>query len=456
MYLFTRVFLCSIGFIEGIFNIYLCRTCLITQTLKMSTSDLYQIYLAHSDVQTDTRKLEKGSLFFALSGPNFNGNSFAHKAIEMGAAYCICDDRSIREHPQIIFVEDSLICLQKLAHHHRLEFDIPFIGITGSNGKTTTKELLHAVLSKKYKCYTTDGNLNNHIGVPLTLLKIKNDAEIAIVEMGANHLGEISSYCEYAEPNFGLINNCGKAHLEGFGSEENIRIGKGELYEAVIQRKGILFINEDLEYLVKMAQGYNDTVYYSPAAHKLASSNAEMLSFKIVEEQKEIVVKMQLVGEYNLPNAVAAVCIGKYFEVEETDIINALESYIPCNSRSQMLMHHSNKIVLDAYNANPSSMQLAIENFGKLNTEDKIVYLGSMKEMGMHSNKEHKALIANLEKYKWKEVILIGEEFQGLTKDFRYFKNTVEAQKFFQSQNYQNEHILIKGSRGLSLEKLLI
>ena len=421
----------------------------------MSITDLYKIYLANPGVQTDTRKLGKGDLFFALSGPNFNGNQFARKALELGAAYCVCDDVSIGAHPQFIFVEDVLDCLQALALHHRQQFNIPVIGITGSNGKTTTKELVHAVLTKKYKCYTTEGNLNNHIGVPLTLLKIRQDAEIAIVEMGANHMGEIASYCKYALPDFGLITNCGKAHLEGFGSEENIKIGKGELYDSVKKTNGVLFINEDFDYLLSMSQGYESVINYQPSAYKAQESNTEMLEFKLVDNDVEKLVKTQLVGDYNLPNAIAAVCIGKYFEVQTSDIIDALEAFSPSNSRSQLMLYNNNRIVLDAYNANPSSMKLAIDNFAKVNPEEKIIYLGSMKEMGLHCIKEHESLINQLENHIWKEVVLVGEEFEGIDHNYKNFITTAEAQAYFKNKKYDGEQILIKGSRGLALEKLL-
>lgn len=421
----------------------------------MSIIELYNIYLQYPNVVTDTRKLKSGDLFFALSGPNFNGNSFAHSALSLGAAYCICDDKAIGEHPQFIFVDDVLACLQDLAHHHRLQFKIPVIGITGSNGKTTTKELLHAVLSKKYRCYTTEGNLNNHIGVPLTLLKIKNDAEIAIVEMGANHLGEIASYCTYAEPDYGLITNCGKAHLEGFGSEENIKKGKGELYEAIIKNDGVIFLNEDFDYLKKMSGDYKKVVGYRPSRHILPNSSNEFLEFNIQNEVDEQIVDTQLVGDYNLPNAIAALCIGIYFEVRIEDIISALTQYVPSNSRSQLMEYNTNSIVMDAYNANPSSMKLAIENFGKNKAEEKVIYLGSMKEMGTYSDAEHHVIISLLQKYKWKEVVLIGEEFGNTKSNYTYFKNTAEAKEHFNSQDYKNEQILIKGSRGLALEKLL-
>ena len=421
----------------------------------MSITDLYKIYLANPSVQTDTRKLGKGDLFFALSGPNFNGNQFARKALELGADYCVCDDVSIGAHPQFIFVEDVLECLQALALHHRQQFNIPVIGITGSNGKTTTKELVHTVLTKKYKCYTTEGNLNNHIGVPLTLLKIRQDAEIAIVEMGANHMGEIASYCKYALPDHGLITNCGKAHLEGFGSEENIKIGKGELYDSVKKTNGVLFINEDFDYLLSMSKGYESVINYQPSAYKAQESNTEMLEFKLVDNDVEKLVKTQLVGDYNLPNAIAAVCIGKYFEVQTSDIIDALEGFVPSNSRSQLMLHNNNRIVLDAYNANPSSMKLAIDNFAKVNPEEKIIYLGSMKEMGVHCIEEHESLINQLENHIWKEVVLVGEEFEGIHHNYKNFKTTAEARAYFKNKKYDGEQILIKGSRGLALEKLL-
>ena len=400
--------------------------------------------------------MKEGDLFFALSGPNFNGNTFANAALESGAAYCVCDDKSIGEDARFIFVEDVLITLQQLAHYHRLQFTIPFIAITGSNGKTTTKELLHAVLSKKYKCYTTEGNLNNHIGVPLTLLKIKMDAEIAIVEMGANHLGEIASYCSYAAPNYGMITNCGKAHLEGFGSEENIKKGKGELYQAIIKNDGVIFLNEDFEYLKVLSGDYKKIVSYKPSSHFVPDSDSEFLEFKIGTEEDGSAVLTQLVGDFNLPNAIAALCIGQYFGVELADIVSALKDYTPSNSRSQLMNYRTNSIVMDAYNANPSSMALAIENFGKNKANEKIIYLGSMKEMGDYNDEEHNRIVTLLQKYDWKEVVLIGEEFLNTKSKYKYFKTTAEAKEYFTGQAYRNEQILIKGSRGLALEKLLV
>ncbi len=421
----------------------------------MVIEELYDIYLAQPSVQTDTRKLKEGDLFFALSGPSFNGNAFAHQALKLGASYCVCDDRSIGADPRFIFVDDVLSSLQQLARHHRMQFTIPFLAITGSNGKTTTKELIHAVLSRKFRCYTTEGNLNNHIGVPLTLLKIQSDAEIAIVEMGANHLKEIASYCRIALPNYGLITNCGKAHLEGFGSEENIKKGKGELFEAVKLNEGLIFVNEDLDYLLQLLGSYPKVIKYSPDAAMTKNEAAEFLECYVNDGGKKRLVKTQLVGAYNLPNAVAAVCIGEYFGVPIAQIVEALESYEPGNSRSQLLEYHNNKIVLDAYNANPSSMKLAIENFSRIDPEEKIVYLGSMKEMGEYSNTEHQALLSLLQQFSWKEVVLVGKEFADSFGDYKYFETTEAASEYFQKSNYNQEHILIKGSRGLALEKLL-
>jgi UDP-N-acetylmuramoyl-tripeptide--D-alanyl-D-alanine ligase len=334
----------------------------------MSINELYEIFLQHPAVETDTRKIKKGDIFFALKGPNFNGNKYAKDALEKGAAYCICDEISDAKSDQVIFVDDVLDTLQQLARKHREQFNIPFIGITGSNGKTTTKELVHAVLSTKYKCYTTKGNLNNHIGVPLTLLSIKKDAEIAVIEMGANHLHEIEGYCRYTMPTHGLITNIGKAHLEGFGSAENIKKAKGELFDYLRANEGTAFINNDYDYLKEIAAGIKNIITYGTEDADYTGkvkNDSTYLEVEITGGAKIGTVKTQLAGNYNLSNVLSAVCIGKTFGVEEEKIKAALENYTPGNSRSQIIKSGTNTIVLDAYNANPSSMKAAIENFRK-------------------------------------------------------------------------------------------
>ena len=356
----------------------------------LSTADLYEIYKSYSHVQNDTRQLKKGDLYFALKGPNFNGNEFALQALEQGAAYAIVDETVVAsEHLQqrIIYVADVLSSLQALAKFHREQLNIPFIAITGSNGKTTTKELVAAVLSSHYTIYTTKGNLNNHIGVPLTLLSIKQDAQFAIIEMGANHLNEIASYCSYTLPTHGMITNCGKAHLEGFGSEEGVRKGKGELYDYLKMHNGIAFINSDLDYLVKMSQGIGTVISYGTNSGQLKAKEFNGVTnektandFLVVEITASTnaallnkVIKTQLVGAYNLPNVLAAISIGLTFEVPVEKIMTAIENYTPTNSRSQLIEWKNNKVILDAYNANPSSMQLANENFAKIDTAKKIL-----------------------------------------------------------------------------------
>ncbi|MCH5599337.1 UDP-N-acetylmuramoyl-tripeptide--D-alanyl-D-alanine ligase [Niabella ginsengisoli] len=341
----------------------------------MQIADLYNIYKQYPSVQTDTRKLKSGDIFFALKGPNFNGNSFAKAALEAGAAYVVIGEKEFEISEKTILVDDVLTALQQLANHHRKQFSIPFIAITGSNGKTTTKELIHTVLSEKYKVYTTEGNLNNHIGIPLTLLKIKRDAEIAVIEMGANHLLEIESYCRIAEPTHGLITNCGKAHLEGFGSIEGVRKGKGELFDYLKTKDdAVAFIMQDYDYLQTMSKDISKIITYGTQdAHVTGHSgnNATLLNVHVEIENTNTEIKTQLVGDYNLPNVLAAVAVGDAFNISLNEIKSAIEKYVPSNSRSQLVETGSNKIILDAYNANPSSMKLAIENFEHIDTTKK-------------------------------------------------------------------------------------
>ena len=431
----------------------------------MEISELYEIYKKYPSVQTDTRKIKKGDIFFALKGPNFNGNEFVQNAIEAGASHAVIDEKKFEIPDKTILVDDVLTVLQQLANHHRRQFNnaagggIPFIAITGSNGKTTTKELIHAVLVSTYTTYTTEGNLNNHIGIPLTLLKIKEDAQMAVIEMGANHIGEIASYCEIVMPTHGLITNCGKAHLEGFGSEEGVRKAKGELFDFLrTLTHGCAFVMWDYDYLKKMSKVISGVIKYGTRgdAHVIGRvlKSDPLLEVEILQGLDEKLIKTQLVGEYNLPNVLAAVTIGKYFDVPDSKIKFAIENYTPSNSRSQLIQKGDNKIILDAYNANPSSMKLAIENFSKI-PGDKVLILGSMAELGKESEKEHQALVEQIADHKWKEVILVGNEFEKISHSFHQFKNSEEVQNWMQQQRFKNTNILIKGSRSMQMENAL-
>jgi UDP-N-acetylmuramoyl-tripeptide--D-alanyl-D-alanine ligase len=354
-------------------------------------------------------------------------------------------------------VNDVLDTLQQLAAWHRQQLDIPFIAITGSNGKTTTKELIHVVLSAFASTSTTEGNLNNHIGVPLTLLKIKRDARFAIIEMGANHLKEIESYCRIARPTHGLITNCGKAHLEGFGSEEGIRKGKGELFDFLRENAGTAFVMWDYRYLRDMSRGIPELVRYGTEAAAITGQASRVDPFLEVTFSKGFSgsIKTALVGGYNLPNVLAAVAVGNYFKVPEEMIRSAIEGYRPSNSRSQMVEIAGNKIILDAYNANPSSMKLAIENLAQATGDNKILVLGAMAELGSQSLAEHEEIIHDIQKYKWKEVLLVGGDFQKIDHPFRKFGSASEAGSWLQRQSLRNACLLVKGSRSMQMEKVL-
>ena len=424
----------------------------------MEISALYQLYLESPSVQTDTRKLKECDIFFALKGPNFNGNTFTKQALNQGASYVIIDQAAYLVDERTILVDDVLDTLQQLAKYHRQQFNIPFIAITGSNGKTTTKELVTAALQRRYKTYATEGNLNNHIGVPLTILKIRNDAEMAVIEMGANHQKEIESYCKIALPTHGIITNCGKAHIEGFGGEEGVRKGKGELYDFLREHNGTVFRNADLKYLDEMAEGINSQVLYGCANAKYIGKTLQndlFLNLAILTSGAEATIKTQLVGEYNFPNVMVAVAAGLHFGVSIDEVKKAVEAYNPDNSRSQLLEIGTNKIILDAYNANPSSMRAAISNFALSKTENKILWLGAMKEMGQDESKEHLELLHFIEQFNWQDVILVGKEFQGLTTKHLLFANSEQAADYIKEHMPANSSILIKGSRGSKMEILL-
>jgi len=423
----------------------------------MNIEDLYKIYQQFPSIETDTRKIKKADIFFALKGPNFNGNHFAKQALDSGAAYIVADEPLNFIDKRIIQVNGVLETLQQLAKYHREQFKIPFIAITGSNGKTTTKELLHEVLSTTFKTYTTKGNLNNHIGIPLTILKIKSDAEIAVIEMGANHLYEIAGYCEYAEPTHGLITNIGKAHLEGFGSEENVKKGKGELFKYLSLHNGTAFLNTDDKAVSEESKQVPHVIYYgskSENAKGIILKNDPFIEVEI-EAEKPVNIKTNLVGAYNLPNVLAAFCVGKYFKVDENKIKNAIENYLPSNSRSQLLTKNSNTIILDAYNANPGSMKAAIENFANMRGDKKVLLLGSMMELGTESEKEHADIISLIDQNKWYAVVLVGKNFNVIKNRYINFQNASLAKDWLKNERIQNAQILIKGSRSMQMEKVL-
>lgn len=431
----------------------------------MTIEQLYQIYLKHPSAQTDTRKLSEGDLYFALKGPSFNGNTFAKQALEKGAVYAIIDEKEYATDDRMIVVENTLYTLQQLAKYHRQQFNnlpdgrqIPFIAITGTNGKTTTKELIHAVLSTTYKTYTTKGNLNNHIGIPLTLLSIKDDAEMAVIEMGANHQKEIENYCKYVLPTHGLITNCGKAHLEGFGGIEGVQKAKGELFDFLRANNGTAFIMNDYDYLERMSIGIPRVITYgteeADVVGKLSQSEPFLSLF--IEKGADIdLLQTHLVGDYNLPNILAAVTVGKFFRVKEENIKMAVETYQPSNSRSQLIEKNGNKIILDAYNANPSSMKVAIENFAKMNAENKVLLLGGMAELGESSLQEHQDLIQLINQYQWKEVVLVGGDFLKIENDFKKFPNSAEAGKWLRKQEFRDVYMLVKGSRSMQMERVI-
>ena len=421
----------------------------------MSIEQLYQLYLEYPSVQTDTRKLRNGDLFFALKGPNFNGNQFVEEAFDKGATYVIADEKPVKENDNIILVDNVLETLQQLALHHRKQFNIPFLAITGSNGKTTTKELIHAVLSSTYKCYTTKGNLNNHIGIPLTLLNIQQDAEIAIVEMGANHQHEIEGYCKYTLPTHGLITNCGKAHLEGFGGPEGVRKGKGELFDFLRFHNGTAFIYSDYDYLHEMSNGINEIVTYGTTDALTIGSITKSEPFLSLTIHDEFLIETRLVGAYNFPNVLAAVSVGEYFDVPMESIRQAIEQYEPSNSRSQLVSLYGNNIILDAYNANPSSMRAAIENLATINAPKKVLLLGAMAELGDDCLREHQEIVNLIGKYQWDQVVLVGGDFQKLSHPYLKFDSALEAREWFKSQEFEDYYILVKGSRSMQMEKVI-
>ncbi len=430
----------------------------------ISTEELYSFYIkAGQKIGTDTRKLETGSIFFALKGGNFNANEFAQKAIDAGCSLAVVDEEKYAGNDKIVLVEDVLKALQQLATHHRRQFKIPFLAITGSNGKTTNKELIYAVLSKKYKTLATIGNLNNHIGVPLTLLNLRAEHEFAIIEMGANHQGEINDLCHIAEPNYGLITNIGKAHMEGFGGVEGIKKGKSELYKYIQANDDKVFVNGDDEVLHDLAVNNDKITYGCKKLYDVIGKDcttAETVSLKYTTRYGEKdfnklpLINTQIVGSYNFINCLAAACIGNYFHVEDHLIKEALENYLPNMNRSQLVKTSRNTILLDAYNANPNSMQAAIENFANYKSDKKLLLLGDMFELGEYSREEHQKIVNLLQEKKLSNVVLVGDEFYKLENQFKKFKTTQECLNYLKELHVSENTILIKGSRGMKMEIL--
>lgn len=425
----------------------------------MELSTLYQLFLNCTSVTTDSRNTPAGSMFFALKGDSFNGNRFALQALNAGSAYAVIDEEeyAVENDERFIKVNDVLLTLQQLANHHRKVLNTRLIGITGTNGKTTTKELIAAVLSKKYNVLYTTGNLNNHIGVPLTLLRLKKEHGIAVVEIGANHPGEIKMLAEIARPNYGIITNVGKAHLEGFGSFEGVVKTKGELYDYLRQNKeSVAFVHHDNPWLMETSNGLNRVFYgtgNSLYVNGSIESNSPFLGFKWKQGENGNYksVTTRLIGSYNFFNALAAVTIGSYFQIDPNDISEALSEYTPQNNRSQLKKTDSNTLIIDAYNANPTSMMAALENFKNMEAEHKVVILGDMKELGTDSEKEHQKIIDYLEECDFEEVILVGEVFSEINKKYTSYTNVQEVINIFQLNKPEGKTMLIKGSNGIKL-----
>jgi len=435
----------------------------------MKISEIHQLFLKSGGVVIDSRKIQINDFFVALKGENFDGNTFAKQALENGALCVVIDAAEYYVDVRTILVENALETLQELAHYHRKKLNLPIIALTGSNGKTTTKELVNVVLSEKYHVKSTIGNLNNHIGVPLTLLSFDYKTEIGIVEMGANHQQEIEFLCRIAEPNLGYITNFGKAHLEGFGGFEGVIKGKSELYDYIRseefdpeeedpERQKKVFINLDDAIQVEKSEGLNRyTFSFKDKSAATFISSVEVNP--LVEIYFEgIEIQSNLIGEYNASNIAAAIAIGKYFKVDTSKIKKAIENYVPTNNRSQIIEKNSNKIILDAYNANPSSMKVAIENFMNLKENSKVMILGDMFELGKESFLEHKNIVSLVEDSSDIEVFFVGNDFysnQIQNKNIWFFSSFEELKHYFLENNTTNKHILIKGSRGMALERIV-
>lgn len=419
---------------------------------KQRIEELYKYFLLNPSITTDSRNIKKGDIFFALKGESFNGNKFAPKALEMGASLCVVDEKEYAINDKYFLVEDVLYTLQLLSNHHRRQFpDLKLLAITGTNGKTTTKELTHAVISQKYNTIATQGNFNNHIGVPLTLLRITPQTEFAIIEMGANHPGEIDFLCKIAEPKYGLITNIGRAHLEGFGGFEGVIKTKTELFRYLDRENHFAIINMDDNSLSNYSKEHKNLTYKYSLTNKINSETAKL-------DFEGHIINSKLIGSYNSHNILAAMTIGKIFEVDLNLSIKAIEDYTPTNHRSQIQKTKDNTLILDCYNANPSSLMVALQDFQALKADNKYAFIGAMKELGEESTKEHKNIVDILRSINLKGVILIGEEFEEFEKDKKdneiYFKTSSLAKDYLLDNKIKGGTILIKGSHSTKMDVL--
>ncbi|MFL1683821.1 MULTISPECIES: UDP-N-acetylmuramoyl-tripeptide--D-alanyl-D-alanine ligase [Bacteroidales] len=425
----------------------------------MEINDLYTLYKQYPTITTDSRKCVPGSIFFALKGENFNGNQFATQALKEGCSYAIVDEADyVTDDKRIILVDNCLSTLQALAHYHRKILGLPIIGITGTNGKTTTKELTAACLAQKFNVLATEGNLNNHIGVPLTLLKLTSSHEIAIIEMGASHPGDIKELVEITEPNYGIITNVGKAHLQGFGSFEGVLQTKCEMYDFIRTHKGHIFIQHENLYLQPQSNGIEKTEYGISENLFISGSIIDcspFLFFEMKHNNISIKIQTQLIGSYNLTNALAAAAIAVYFGVKPNKIKDAIETYIPQNKRSQLQKTKYNTLIIDAYNANPTSMGAALDNFVQIKANHKAVILGNMGELGIESENEHRKIIGRLQEANFDKVLLSGNEFCKIDNNFECFSSTNNLIEELKKNPLKGYTILIKGSRSTQLERCI-
>lgn len=423
----------------------------------MSIIDLYDLFIHNPQITTDSRNCPKGSIFFALKGDKFDGNQYAGKALASGCVYAVIDNPDYYIGERTILVDNVLKTLQQLAHHHRKVLGLPIIGITGTNGKTTTKELLAAVLSTKFNLLYTEGNFNNHIGVPLTLLRLTHDHEMAVIEMGASHPGDIKELVDIVHPNYGIITNVGRAHLEGFGSFEGVIRTKGELYDYIRRSKGKIFIKKENEYLQSIAKGIEQITYGNGddafASGQVVSCDP-FLVFNWEQQGKLHTVETHMIGSYNLDNVLAAVAVGRFFKIPAERISRAIAAYEPTNNRSQFKKTDNNELIIDAYNANPSSMKVALDNFITMPVQPKAIILGDMRELGPTSDELHAEVVEQIKKGQFDKVFLCGEHFSKVGKEFSPFATTEAMVEELRKQPLKGYHILIKGSHSMGLEKL--
>ena len=429
----------------------------------MNIQEIHNLFLQCKSLSIDTRKIEKDSMFFAIKGENFDANTFAKQALTDGAAYAIIDNAEFAKGEKYILVDDVLAALQNLAKHHRNQLNIPVIGLTGSNGKTTTKELIRAVLTEKFKTFATKGNLNNHIGVPLSILAMQSDVEIAVIEMGANHQKEIEFLCEIAQPTHGLITNVGMAHLDGFGGFEGVKKGKAELYAYLKTHHGFAFINRNNPYLLEMGSkaDLNKVVYYGTEKENAISGNLKhsdpLIEFEWANHAATYQSKANLTGTYNFENILAAICIGDFFDLSPEQINNGLANYFPTNNRSQLTKTENNTVICDFYNANPSSMTAALSNLKVLKAEHKTAIIGDMFELGPEAAAQHRIVAELASKNNIDTLIYIGKNFYQYKDEFNghFFETPAAAKEYVMANEIKNSLILLKGSRGMALEQLL-